>query len=252
MDPNAVLTTICYAGQILLESGAETYRVEETMVRIAESFRVGANSFVTPTGIMFSVTYEGKNYTKIVRIRNRAIDLHKIDLVNDLSRSINEMTDLKDVDFELHRIRNLPTYAPWINVLFSGLSASGFAMFFKGSPEDWFYAFFIGSLLSLMVNALNKRQVNTFFINAISTAAMSLIVLIIWKLQIIQNYDAIIISVIMLLVPGIAITNSLRDYVAGDLTSGVARFTEAFLIALSIAAGTGFAFTIWKFFTGAF
>lgn len=250
MNPNKVLTLICYAGQILLESGAETYRVEETMVRIANNFNYSADAFVTPTGIMFSINAHEESYTKVVRIYKRMIDLHKIDLVNSLSRSINEKTTLEELDIKLHEIRKLPSYKPWVMVVFAGISASGFALFFQGSFQDTLTAFFIGCILRFTVQMLYKISTNTFFVNAISTTFIGLLVLTLSLFGIIQNVDAIIISVIMLLVPGIAITNSLRDYVAGDLTSGVARFTEAFLIALSIAAGTGFAFSIWHFLMG--
>ena len=57
--------------------------------------------------------------------------------------------------------------------------------------------------------------------------------------------DTIIIGSIMLLVPGIAITNAIRDTIAGDLVSGVSRSMEALFIAIAIAAGTSVVFKIW-------
>ena len=49
----------------------------------------------------------------------------------------------------------------------------------------------------------------------------------------------------MLLVPGLAITNAIRDTVAGDFLSGLSRAAEAFLIAVAIAVGTGAVISIW-------
>ena len=43
----------------------------------------------------------------------------------------------------------------------------------------------------------------------------------------------------MILVPGIAITNSLRDIIGGDFVSGLSRMIEAILIAASIAICVG-------------
>ena len=41
---------------MLLESGAETYRIEDTMLRIASNYGIGnAQVFVTPTVIIFSL-----------------------------------------------------------------------------------------------------------------------------------------------------------------------------------------------------
>ena len=57
--------------------------------------------------------------------------------------------------------------------------------------------------------------------------------------------DTVTISSIMLLVPGLLITNAIRDTIAGDLVSGISRALEAFFIAIAIAVGTGMAFKLW-------
>ncbi|MGL5977878.1 MAG: threonine/serine exporter family protein [Erysipelotrichaceae bacterium] len=247
----ALLKTVCYAGQILLESGAETYRVEETMERIAHSFKVtNANSFVTTTGIMFSFEYEGETFTKVLRIRNRNIDLHKIDLINDLSRNIERNADLDLLHSELERIAIMPKYPTWLLVLFSGISAAGFAMFFQGDVKEWCIAFVLGILLRCFMLLFSSYKINSFFINGLGAGFVALCSLSLYTVGFLDLYNIVIISTIMLLVPGLAITNAIRDYVAGDLVSGLTRFTEAFLIALSIAVGSGFAFTLWNGFIG--
>jgi uncharacterized membrane protein YjjP (DUF1212 family) len=48
----------------------------------------------------------------------------------------------------------------------------------------------------------------------------------------------------MNLVPGVAITNSMRDIIAGDLVAGLTKLTEALIIGTAIAIGTGFTFSI--------
>ncbi len=53
-----------------------------------------------------------------------------------------------------------------------------------------------------------------------------------------------IIGLVMNLVPGVAITNSVRDIIAGDFIAGQTKMTEALLTATSIAVGTGIAFSI--------
>lgn len=251
MNPNELLKTICFAGQILLESGAETYRVEETMERIAKSFKVeDPHSFVMTTGIMFSCGYEGQTYTQVLRIRRRSVDLQKIELINDLSRSLEKQSDLAVLNARLKTIAALKRHSDAKVILFSGISAFGFAMFFKASPLEWLYAFVLGMGLRYVMLQLNKWKINSFLINSIGASLVSVITLTIQAIGWLPSYDLVIISTIMLLVPGLAITNAIRDYVAGDLVSGLARFTEAFLIALSIAFGTGLVFSLWSLFVG--
>ena len=52
-----------------------------------------------------------------------------------------------------------------------------------------------------------------------------------------QSTEHIIIGNIMLLIPGVGLTNSLRDMISGDTMSGMLRFLEACIISLAIAAG---------------
>ena len=51
------------------------------------------------------------------------------------------------------------------------------------------------------------------------------------------NADAVIIGSIMLLIPGRAFCNAVRDMVIGDTISGVLTLFDVLLLAFSIAAG---------------
>jgi len=53
-----------------------------------------------------------------------------------------------------------------------------------------------------------------------------------------------------LLVPGIAITNSIREFLSGNMLAGVARLTEAIIIGVSLAAGAGVVLEIWYMMGG--
>ena len=60
------------------------------------------------------------------------------------------------------------------------------------------------------------------------------------------NMDVVIISSIMPLVPGVAITNAVRDTLQGDYLSGMARILEVFLKAAAIALGVGVGIALLK------
>ena len=57
------------------------------------------------------------------------------------------------------------------------------------------------------------------------------------RLSLVGSVDKIIIGNIMSLIPGIGLTNALRDLFTGDSIAGLLRSIEAILIALAIAAG---------------
>lgn len=78
MEVNEILEVASYAGKIMLESGAEAYRVEETMNRICTSLGVeSASSYATPTVIISSVSHNGIIRSLVERISNRSVDLQR-------------------------------------------------------------------------------------------------------------------------------------------------------------------------------
>lgn len=252
MDIDALLHVVAYAGRLLLESGAETYRVEETMVRIARSFPVDdAQSFVTPTGVMLSITMDGKTSSYIQRVQDRGVDLHRIDRINALSRRLNEngMT-VEELRQELQDIQNEKRYSFLVTAFFSALGAGAFGIFFHGTLLEAAAAFLIGFTVKAVMIFLERIHTNSFFSNSIAAGITAFLALLYHMLLPSSNLDIIIISSIMLLVPGLAITNAIRDTVAGDFLSGISRATEAFLIAIAIAVGTGAVMSIWISFGG--
>ena len=129
-----------------------------------------------------------------------------------------------------------------MTLLFSALSAGGFAIFFQGSMLEAGCAFFIGLIIKAITWFMEQRDLNNFFINAIGAAFAAMVALGLHKLLANTDVDIMIISSIMLL---LAITNAIRDTVAGDYLSGVARACEAFLVAIAIAVGIGFILSIF-------
>lgn len=133
MDCNELLNVAGYAGKILLESGAEVYRCEETMVKIAQSFDVDeVQAFVMTTGIMLSITHDQQNYTKILRIQKRGVDLHKIDSINELSRTIKtKQYKIGDVMELLKQAGSRATLFIICNFVFFGIIGFWFCVVFS-------------------------------------------------------------------------------------------------------------------------
>ncbi len=97
---------------------------------------------------------------------------------------------------------------------------------------------------------LSRLSVNEFFINVAGGALAAIIGLFFSYINPIFHKDEIIIGSIMLLVPGLVITNAIRDTIAGDLLSGLSRTLEAIMIAGAIAIGAAFSFKIWMSIIG--
>ena len=253
MDINKIVHLAADAGRIILENGGETYRVEDTISRICNAYSLHqAESFVTPTGIMLSVTdIYGQTISIVKRIKTRTVDLEKISRVNDLSRNIKARgLTAENVKEELQRIDSIKKYSRKTIILFSAFSAAFFTLLFGGGISDFVISFFTGGIIKWFSISLSYIKINDFFINIIGGAIAALLALLAVNLGLATSVDKIIIGSIMLLVPGLSITNAIRDTISGDLVSGISRALEAFLIAVGIAVGSGIVLRFWFIYSG--
>mgnify|MGYP000605182510 CR=1 FL=1 len=80
------------AGHLLLENGAEIFRVEETMDRICRHFGVeSGNAFVLSNGIFATAGNEREGFfAKVQHIPVSGARLDRVAAVNQLSREIEE------------------------------------------------------------------------------------------------------------------------------------------------------------------
>ncbi|MCQ2010001.1 MAG: threonine/serine exporter family protein [Sporolactobacillus sp.] len=225
-------------GKILLQNGAETYRVEDTMNRIANSFSVhDAQSFVTPTGIIFSI--EDHDVTQLVRIKNRGTNLRKVTQVNTLSRRVaHGEVSLKDLHRDLIQIdRSTVMYSNSLQILAAAIASSCFLLMFLGKWQDLLPAFIAGGAGQAGMIYLHRLAKVKFFSEFMSSIFIGMIALVSVKLGFGVEMNKIIIGAVMPLVPGVPITNAVRDIMAGDLVAGLSKSAEAGLTAFAIGIG---------------
>lgn len=89
-----------------------------------------------------------------------------------------------------------------------------------------------------------KLEVQNIVLTVLSSAAAALCAVTFTGLGLGVSIDKISIGNIMLLIPGLAFTISIRDIISGDTISGLLGVCEALLRALAIAAG--FAIVLWR------
>jgi uncharacterized membrane protein YjjP (DUF1212 family) len=227
------------AGEILLVSGAEIYRVEDTVRRICKSYNVESDCFVMPSGIF--ITLYGENnepVTLVKRIKARALDLGRIEMINSFSRSLKQIPLSYDEASELlDSILSTTGYSYSKRLISSAVNGFVFTLLFRGTAWDALAAAIIG----LIIYILNDKIIKTgvfyyfdFFVSGLFAGAASLMAASIFtKLNIFK----IIIGSIMILVPGVTITNAIKDALNGDTASSTLRMAEAVFIAVAIAAG---------------
>ena len=243
------------AGTIMMKSGAEIYRVEETITRICKSCGIEyVNVFAMPTGIFVSVDDDkgsDNTVTQIKRITSAETNLNKISQVNDFSRKFatTDMT-LEEGEALLNKIDQEKKLPFWSRALGASAVASCFSVLFGGGIIDFLCAFIIGALCYTLSRFLEKFEIN-FFIRGMICCGFAAFAALLASASIPEaEYVHIVTGCIMLFVPGVAITNSIRDFLSGDMVSGLGRMTEAILTAISLAAGAGIVIKLWDMIGG--
>jgi len=247
MLKNEILQVAIYSGEIMLKSGAETYRVEDIIERMCRSKGLDdVNSFVTPTGMFVSDNKTHEATAIIKRVKNRKIDLDKISQVNNFARSfISGDMPYEDAIERLNRIDNTPKFHPVITLLLTGLASAFFTLLFGGMFPDFIAAFFISMISIGVFWSIDRLSDTQFLSTTASSVVISICSILSYKMGLGTSFDMIIVGAVMPLVPGVALTNGIRDLISGDILSGIARVFEAVMIAVSIAVGVGSVLGFW-------
>lgn len=237
---NYEITVECclLAGRLMIEGGAETYRAEDTMERMARSQHlIGSQSFVMPTGIMFS----GNNNapTRLMRVNNRVTDLEKVALVNAVSRKlVDQQMTIEEAYDELRRIETEhKTFPFWLQIICAGITSGAFLLLLNFDIRDLPAAMAIGALGYVIATLVEKKTRVKFFAEFFASLVIGIAAYLTIYSGFGRNLDGIIIGSVIPLVPGLLITNAVRDLMAGHFVSGLSKGAEAFLTASAIGAG---------------
>ncbi|MCD7840063.1 MAG: threonine/serine exporter family protein [Erysipelotrichaceae bacterium] len=246
MNEVKILDAINEIGYLLLKHGAEIYRVEESMRRMCEAYYFkDIEVFALPTYFTISLKLtDGTPYYCSKVVRSSHIHLDHLHELNQLVREIsNQQIEYSEVLERIQKIKNNELDLPLILFGYT-FSSAMFCVFFGGGIKEMIVAGLIGFVLYYVVLAMEAVAINSIVKTMISSMVIATLAIIAYKLGIIVKMDATIIGCLMILTPGIAITNSLRDMIGGNLVSGTMRMVEAILIAASIAIGVGIVMVI--------
>ena len=252
-DYDALLNTAASIGVQMLESGAEAYRVEDSLQRLCQAYGVEISEiFAIPSLLIVSFCDpEGHSHTRVRRLYHRGTDLWKVDRLNSLCRRVCQTRPpFPEVDDELLSITRQEGYPPLLQMAGFALTASFFALLFGGTLRDALCSLAAGVSIFLVKGPMERRRTNSFFVNAVSSMTAALVAIAQVILGLGQNLDLIIIGAFMGLVPGVALTNFMRDVLAGDLFAGITKLTESLLTATALALGAGIALSLVRYFGG--
>lgn len=243
-----VFETAALAGEILVASGAEIFRVTETVQRIAAAYGCpDLEPFVLSNGLMMTAS-DGRQHclAKVRHIPLSGSRLDRVDAVNQLSREIARgLHTPAEARARLLEIQVMPGKPRWQQVLASGVGAGAFCYIFGGTLADAAAAFVAGLALYLYLLVAVKGRLSKIAANITGGALVCAAAILLTNLGLGSQLSMVTVGSLVPLLPGVAFTNAIRDIADEDYISGAVRMLDVFLVVVCIAFGVGLAAAGW-------
>ncbi|MDO4266109.1 MAG: threonine/serine exporter family protein [Eubacteriales bacterium] len=245
-----IASLILDIGEMILRSGGEVARVEDTINRLCSAYGFRKTDvFTISSCIIMTVTDEGGNiFTQTRRIRGgTGTDMERVRRCNALSRELcAHPLPEAELRKSVEALSGTPVYSNMFLCLGYICIAGSMAVFFGGDRAD-FIAAAVAAPVMLLVMELGRRadiqNYVTYFLNAFITG---LLIYALLRFGIGHNYDKIAMGCIMILISGVALTTAIRDMINGDVVTGLLGLINALIQAVVIALGFVAAFAIFE------
>ncbi len=252
MNYNKIVQGILDIGESMLISGAENYRIEDSLYRMCKSYGfVKYDVFVIPSNIQITVeTENGDIITQVRHIENADIDFDQLDYMNNLCRYICSHTpDEEELQKKYQEVKNRPPQHPAAKYFAGVMGGTGFAVFFGCNFKDAIVAVIVSLMIVVVGKWLEKREGNLFVYNTILSFLSEVIIVLSVRNGFADHPERIMIGIVMLLISGLSTTNGIREILQKDYISGFINIMNSILGAAGIAVGTALAMLVLNDFS---
>lgn len=247
MDYNRIVQLILDVGEEMLKSGAENFRLEDSLYRMCKSYGFKRyDVYAIPSNLQITVeTQEGEMITQIRQIESTDIDFDRLDYLNNLSRYVcANRPDVEEFRAKYEEVMNRKEQHPAVKYFAGIMGGAGFAVFFGCNFVDAIVAAVVSLMIVIVGGWLGKRENNVLIYNLILAFLSEIIILAAIRLGIGSHPDRIMIGIVMLLISGLGVTNGIREVLQRDFISGALNIMNSMLGAAGIAFGIALAIMI--------
>ena len=228
----------------LHQYGAAAPRLEQAIGNVAQQLHLACDVLSTPTSIVLSFSAPDgdglADITQVVRIAPGDVNLARLCRADEIAdRVADGSLDPRRGMAQLRALgRPLSRAALWATIVSYGLSAASVAVLFRTSGADALAAGVIGVLIGGIVVAGYGRPRLSAASDAIAALVATFIATMVsaWLLPL--SLKLVVLSALIVLVPGMSLTNAVRELTSQHLASGVARFAGAAATILKLTFGT--------------
>lgn len=225
-------------GKALHSAGSPAHTLEATMLDMCQLIGIRGTFISQPTAILSSFDNGEEEITKIERVEPMGVNLGKLSNLDTVAREvIRNQISYEEGYHKLEEILNAKDgFGKRLHIMYYLFSAAGFMVLFGGSWSDLVAAMIVGGLMGILAIFKPLGLVGQLF-EAIVAVVASLATYILVKVFPELNVGVVIISSLIIFMPGLFITIAIAEIATNNLVSGTARLVGGVMILLKLTFG---------------
>ncbi len=235
-----VIDLALWAGQLVMQHGAASRRVEQTVHRIGTSLGCDwMDVLVSPNAIIATTSSGDEFRTKVRRVIRRGVDMQRVTEISHMTHQVQRgEIGREEVRAELEQIsQQAPNYSRWVVAMTVGLACAAFSRLFGGDWVVFGVTVLAASLATVVRQMLTARHFNTYLVTIVTAFTAGLIASTATVFHLSPQPETALAASVLLLVPGVPLINGAQDMIRGHMVVGLVHGMTGVLIAWAIALG---------------
>lgn len=231
--------------------GTTAQRLEAAVVALAQRLGLDCEPWSNPTGIILSFSDPTKSIgssdiTRVVRLAPGQNDLYKLSVADYIADGVaNARMSIAQGHTALRRLdRETARRSQTMQIVASGLAAGGVAGLWKLPWLDIATAAVIGLLIGLLSQYADRRPATREASEALAALLAGFVATLVASLVGSLNLNTVIIASLVVLLPGMSLTNAVNELASQHWVSGTARLAGALTTVLKLTVGAVIAVTL--------
>ena len=242
---------VCEIASRLHSYGTTAQRLEAAVAAVAQRLGLDCEPWSNPTGLILSFNdptrpLGASDTTRVIRLAPGETDLNKLSQADRIAEDV--MAGHLSVAEGHTALRSLDRKPGWswrvMQVLASGLASGAVAGLWRLPWVDIGAATLIGVLIGVFNHLLERRPQMKEAADAVSAFMAGFVAVLVANFVAPLNLNTVIIASLIVLLPGMSLTNAVNELTSQHLVSGVARFAGAMATILKLTVGSLIAITL--------
>ncbi|KRG42061.1 hypothetical protein ARC78_10315 [Stenotrophomonas pictorum JCM 9942] len=234
--------------------GTTAQRLEAAVVALAQRLDLDCEPWSNPTGLILSFSdptraIGSSDITRVIRLGPGDNDLHKLAMADQIADAVaGGQMSIAQGHTALRQLDKDPGLRGKIQMLMSfALGSAGVAGLWRLPWLDIATAGVTGLLIGLMLFYTDRRTASREAADALAALLAGFVAVLVATFIGPLNLNTVIIASLVVLLPGMALTNAVNELASQHWVSGTARFAGALTTIMKLTVGAMIAVTIAHF-----